>query len=299
MGRLNLDAVRQAKAKLESQGSGGAAFAKLQQGKNIVRILFPKGDSENFYAEGSVHFGVGEEGKNMVTCPKTFGEHNRCPICEYVDQLRKSKDKNDKALAERIGRRKRVYINVIDRDDDSDEDEPKVLPIGITILKALLDTMCDPDYGDITNPKEGRDVTITKKGQGLKTEYSVLPKPVTSPASKTISEEELEDKMADLNALFKEQSYDELAEMLQSGEDSDDDTAETSGSDATSTNEDDYDAMELDELRQLCEDRGIDLPEKASKLKLIMLLTQYDEQQEDSDEVLGKIGEAISSRKNK
>lgn len=299
MGRLNLDAVRQAKAKLESQGGGGAAFAKLQQGKNIVRILFPKGNNENFYAEGFVHFGVGEEGKNMVTCPKTFGEHNRCPICEYVDQLRKSKDKNDKALAERIGRRKRVYINVIDRDDDSDEDEPKVLPIGITILKALLDTMCDPDYGDITNPKEGRDVTITKKGQGLKTEYNVLPKPVTSPASKTLSEDELEDKMADLEALFKEQSYDELAEMLHSGEDSDEDTAETSGGDAKGTNEDDYDAMELDELRQLCEDRGIDLPEKASKLKLIMLLTQYDDQQDDSDEVLGKIGEAISSRKNK
>ena len=299
MGKLNLEAMKQAKARLESQGNGGAAFAKLVQGKNVVRILWPKGESESFYAEGFVHFGVGDEGKNMVTCPKTFKEHNRCPICEYVDQLRKSKDKNDKALADRMARRKRVYINIINRDDEGEKDEPKVLPIGVTILKSLLDTMCDPDYGDITEYADGRDVTITRKGQGLKTEYSVLPKPVTTPASKTLSEDDLENKMADLNALFKEQSYEELAEMLSEGDDGEEeDVAETSGGDAKDTSED-YDEMELDELRQLCEDRGIDLPEKVSKLKLIMLLTQYDESQDDSDEVLGKIGEAISSRKNK
>ena len=301
MGKLNLEAMRQAKAKLEA-GSSGASFAKLQQGKNIVRILWPKGESDSFYSEGYVHFGVGVEGKNMVTCPKTFNEHNRCPICEYVEQLRRSKDKNDKALGDRIARRRRVYINVINRDDEGDEEEPKVLPIGVTILKSLLDTMCDPDYGDITDPVEGRDVTVTKKGQGLKTEYTVLPKPAISAASKTITPEDLETKMADLQSLFKEQSYDELSELLQGNEtmeDGDDYTAEMNGSGANNTKEDDYDEMELDELRQLCEEREIELPEKVSKLKLIMLLTQYDESQDDSDEVLGKIGEAINSRKNK
>lgn len=300
MGILNLDVIKQAREKMETQSANSnIGFAKLKQGKNVVRVLFPKGDRKLFYSEGYVHYGLGAEGKNMVTCPKTFNEHTRCPICEYAEQLQKSKDKNDQTLGSKMRRKKRVYINIIDRDDESEVDVPKVLPVGTTVLRSMLDVICDPDYGDITHPTEGRDVTITKKGQGLKTEYTVIAKPSTTPVSSTLTVEELEEQMADLDRLFKEQSYSELVDMLNDDEGGENDTPEKDGESASeSEGSGDYDDMEVDELKSLCEQRGIAIPEKVSKLKLIMYLTQYDDDQ-GSDEVMGVIGNAIESRKKK
>lgn len=277
MGKLNMDAMK-SKLSAESQSGGyNAEYDKLQQGKNVRRVLWPKGDSDSFYAEGYLHFGVGPEGKSVATCPKTWGSKEPCPICEYVEQLQKSKNKDDKKLAEDIKAKRRIYINVLNRDDD-DDDTPKVLPIGVTILKGLLETICDADYGDITDPEDGRDVTITRKGQGLKTEYTVLPKPKSSVASESKTAEELENEMPDLEHLFVRKSYDELQAIL-TGDDDDEDTDE-GDSEEDETDEGEYDTMDLDELEALCKKRGIKMPRNPSRLKLITLLTNWDESDE-------------------
>ena len=314
MGKLNMKAMNAAQAR-EAERGGNAQYDKLVQGKNVRRLLWPKGDKESFYSEGYVHFGLGEDGKTMVTCPKTFDSHNRCPVCEYVEQLQKSKDKDDKKMADDIKARRRIYVNVINRDSDDEEDTPKVLPIGVTILKGLLDIICDPDYGDITDYNEGRDLTIKRTGQGLKTEYSVIAKPNTSVASESMSEEELEEKMPDLDAMFREKTYEELEDILNGGDGSteEDDDEEESDEDE----ELEYDDMELSELKALCKERGISLPAKVSKIKLITLLTKYDEEAEseaeseedddeeesddtdDADDVKDAIAKAIAKRRKK
>lgn len=278
MGKLNMDAMK-SKLSAESQSGGyNAEYDKLQQGKNVRRVLWPKGDSDSFYAEGYLHFGVGPEGKSVATCPKTWGSKEPCPICEYVEQLQKSKNKDDKKLAEDIKAKRRIYINVLNRDDD-DDDTPKVLPIGVTILKGLLETICDADYGDITDPEDGRDVTITRKGQGLKTEYTVLPKPKSSVASESKTTEELENEMPDLEHLFVRKSYDELQAIL-TGDDDDDEDTDEEDSEEDETDEGEYDTMDLDELEALCKKRGIKMPRNPSRLKLITLLTNWDESDE-------------------
>lgn len=273
MGKLNIDAMKQ-KLEEESQSTsrGNNDYDKLQNGKNIRRILWPKGDKESFYSEGYVHYGLGEDGHTMVTCPHTWGSKEPCPICEYVEELQQSSSKDDKKLASDLRARRRIYVNVIDRDGDSEQ--PKILGMGVTILKGILQTICDPDYGDITDYETGRDITITRKGQGLSTEYSVLPKPRETLASEDMSEEELEDAMADLDALFVRKSYDELKAIL-AGDDYDDDEDEDSS--------DEYDEMDLDDLIDECDDRGIAIPRKPTRIKLIALLTQ-DDQAEDDDE---------------
>ena len=275
MGKLNMDAMK-TKLDAESQSNySNTDYDKLQQGKNVRRVLWPKGDKDSFYSEGYIHFGLGADGKSVATCPKTWGSKEKCPICEYVEELQKSKSKEDKKLADDIKAKRRIYINVISRDDD--EETPKVLPIGVTILKGLLETICDADYGDITDPEEGRDVTITRKGQGMKTEYSVLPKPKSSEVSETQTPEEIEEEMTDLDSLFVKKSYEELEAIL-NGEDD-----EESGDDEE---ENSYDEMDMDELTELCEERGIKVPTKPNRLKLVALLTQYDEaaSEEDSNE---------------
>ena len=277
MGKLNMEAM---KAKLDSESRSGnynnAEYDKLKQGKNVRRILWPKGDSDSFYSEGFLHFNLGEDGNTVVTCPKTFGSKERCPICEYVEELQKSKNKEDAKLASKLKATRKIYVNTISRDDD--EETPKVLPIGVTVLKGLLEAICDPDYGDITDPDEGRDVTITRKGEGMKTEYSVLIKPKASIVSDELSASEIEDEMTDLDSLFVKKSYEELQDIL-NGESLDDEDDDEEDED-----NDSYDDMSIDELVEICEDRGIKIPAKANKLKLVTLLNKYDSEHDEDDE---------------
>jgi len=275
MGKLNMEAM---KAKLDSESRSGnynnAEYDKLKQGKNVRRILWPKGDSDSFYSEGFLHFNLGEDGNTVVTCPKTFGSKERCPICEYVEELQKSKNKEDAKLASKLKATRKIYVNTISRDDD--EETPKVLPIGVTVLKGLLEAICDPDYGDITDPDEGRDVTITRKGEGMKTEYSVLIKPKASIVSDELSASEIEDEMTDLDSLFVKKSYEELQDIL-NGESLEDDEEDEEDNDS-------YDDMSIDELVEICEDRGIKIPAKANKLKLVTLLNKYDSEHDEEDD---------------
>lgn len=316
MGKMNMDAL---KNRLDAAESGGnysnADYDKLQNGKNVRRILWPKGDKDVFYSEGFLHFSLGADGKKVATCPKTFNEKNPCPICEYVAQLQKSKSKQDKKLADQIKAKRRVYINVLSRDDE--EEAPKVLPIGVTILKGLLETICDPDYGDITDPETGRDVTITRKGQGLNTEYSVLPKPKSSVVSEDLEVDDIEEQMADLDALFIEKSYDELQAILD-GEDEDDN--EDDGEDGEDSGDEDdpgYDDMDIDELTKLVKKRKLKMPNKVTRLTLISVLNKADAAEEaeadepeddgednneddgEGDDVEDEIAAALAKRKGK
>ena len=189
-------------------------------------------------------------------------------------QLQKSKSKQDKKLADQIKAKRRIYINVLSRDDE--EETPKVLPIGVTILKGLLETICDPDYGDITDPETGRDVTITRKGQGLNTEYSVLPKPKSSVVSEDMEVDDIEEAMADLDALFIEKSYDELQAILD-GEDEEDDSKEED-------DEPGYDDMDIDELTKLVKKRKLKMPNKVTRLTLISVLNKADAAEEAEED---------------
>lgn len=266
---LNMDKLKKKSEDLSRSG-GGADYDKLQPGKNVRRVLPPKGDRDVFWSEGYVHFQVGPEGKSTVTCLETYGQGKKCPICQYVEQLKKG-SKADKQLADRIRRTRRMYINVINR--DSEDDTPKVLPVGKTILQPLIDLICDPDYGDITDFEEGRDITITKSGKGLNTEYSVIAKPKPSVASEEMTEDELQEALPDLDALFIKKTPQEIQDILDGTDGDDDDDDEDGGSGAVS-----YDDMDLDDLIALCEERDIKVPPRPTALKLITLLERYDEE---------------------
>lgn len=296
MGKLNMDLVRKKKASLERQG-GNNNYDKLANGKNLRRILFPKGDSEECSSEGLIHFGLGEGGKTSLVCRKTKDPHAKCPVCDYIAKLQKSKDKNDKKLADALKPRKRVFYNVLDRDNPSDKkdtEEVKILAVGTTVQKQIVAIMCDPDYGDITDFETGRDITISRTGQGLNTEYTVMPKPLPTKASDKTDMKTLEEIMTDLDGMWKIPSIEECEEVLY-GTDEGDDEDEPRNANGS---HDDYEDLELSELEELCEKRGIPLPDKVTKFKLIALLTQYDEGTlDEGDDVKRTISSALNRRK--
>lgn len=293
MGKLNMDLVHKKKDSLDRQG-GSNNYDKLQNGKNIRRILWPKGDSEECSSEGLIHFGLGEDGKQSVICRKTESPHAQCPVCEYIAKLQKSKDKNDKKLADSMKARKRIFYNVLDRDNADNPNEVKILAVGTTVQKQIVEILCDPDYGDITDYETGHDITIRRTGQGLTTEYTVIPKPASSPAT-NLSREELEEKMTDLNSMWKIPSVEDIEEILYGTGDDEDEPKYVNGSQNP-----DYEDMEVEELEELCRKRNIPIPERATKFKLIGLLSQDDTGSaigDSGDDVKDTISQALNRRR--
>lgn len=275
MGKLNLGAVQQKNAELQQSGNGGNyGFDKLESGKNVRRILPPKGDREVFWSEGFMHYSLGADGKTAVTCLSTFDK--KCPICEYLESIQNSKNKDDQEMIKSCRKTKRIFIAVLNRDSQDEEEKPLVLGIGKSILKGITDCICDPDYGDITDFETGRDITITKSGTGMQTSYTVLPKPKSIIASDSYSPEELDELIPDLDSLFVEKSPEELEAIL---------NGEEYGEEEESDDDElDYDEMSLDDLKYLCKDRGIRVPAGAKRSKLVQLLIEYDESGEDEED---------------
>ena len=115
----------------------------------------------------------------------------------------------------------------------------------------------------------------------MSTEYSVIAKPKESLASEQLSEEELDEKLPDLDSLFIEKSEEELMAILTGEEvESDED-----GEDL------EYDEMDVEDLKYLCKERGIKFKATATKSKLVQLLEDYDEEDEDVDEDADEVEE--------
>lgn len=236
---LNMDAIR---ARLDkfNEGNrggngGGTSYYNIKDGRNVVRLMPPRKDAESFEREVFVHYGVGKndqdkKGKQIV-CPTTHGEDKACPICEQAKQLfNLSKKKGDKyeKEAKQINRKKRVYYNVISRDENLDdytfkdgkwfkdvegkevEESPvKVLNTGIGVLQAIFGIIVDPEYGDITDPEEGLDLIITRSGSGLDTKYEVKTVRKETP----IGLDNWEEGSTDLSVFARPKTYKEILAM--------------------------------------------------------------------------------------
>lgn len=195
-------------------GGGEYEFYQIKAGRQVIRILPPKGDKDVFWKEAVIHFNL--PGGAAVACLKQFNK--KCPICEEIAKLKKSKSKEDQTLSKKMRASNRVYMNLIDKEDKDKEDVPQVMNCGNSILKSILDVICDPEYGDITDFNNGFDITLTKTGKGLETEYSIVPKRKESKATKSLSEEELQEALPDLDALVVERTKEEVISIL-NGED--------------------------------------------------------------------------------
>lgn len=217
---LNIEALKkklaETKEKTSRSGGGGGDFGWFSpsDGRNVIRILPPK-DGGEFYAETMVHYNLGPDKKKSAVCRKAAGEKH-CPVCDLVDALYKG-DADDKKLAGRIKARGKYYFNVIDRSvEEDDENFGKVLVYGsgVTVFEEILGIICDPDYGDITDAKEGYDIIITKSGKGLDTEYKINARPKQT----KIGVDDWEEKLVDISVLTKAKSEEDIEYLLENGE---------------------------------------------------------------------------------
>jgi hypothetical protein len=162
--------------------SGGGGFFSPPDGRSVIRILPEVGDMAFFYQQVGTHMLPDTENKKQFYCPAFTSEGELdCPICDYVEQLKKEGSKASLALADALRVKKKFWMNVIDRDHEGVG--PQIFTPGVMIFGQISSLIGDPDYGDIFDIEKGIDIIITRKGKNLETEYQVKPKRDDTPLS--------------------------------------------------------------------------------------------------------------------
>jgi len=207
---LNLDALKKkyesVSKSLNNKVSDINWYNPTVDVNNVIRILPPWKNGASFYKETYYHYNVGER---SFACPAKM-EGKPCPICEFVEKLKRSSDPDDQELASSLWPKARFFYNVIDRNDESAG--VKVYGSGIMVFKEILSYMIDPDWGpQLVDPKIGYDIKIEKTGKNIDTRYKVKARKEPS----AISNSAWLDQLYDLDSIAKIESYDALAAALE------------------------------------------------------------------------------------
>lgn len=168
--------LKKRKKELQEKG-GGNGILFIKPGTIRVRIL-PTGHEKDFILEAT-HFYLNEKLKGFFS-PATFGEP--CPAVEEYQNLKSSKDEDDQELAKKLVPKTAYLMPVLVYSDDkgkkvNEQDSGKLMKIPSGLYQQIIDLYLDEDeWGDMTNPKKGYDIKITRTGTGKNdTEYTVAP----------------------------------------------------------------------------------------------------------------------------
>ena len=133
----------------------------------------------------------------------------------------------------------RAYAPVVVRGEE--DKGTQLWSFGKRVYQDLLSIMLDPDYGDITDPLEGRDVkvTITKQpGQNWAT-TTVMPRgKQTHLSDDDTQSQNLLDNLPNLDELYSLESYEEIEKKVNdwlNGSSSSDGTEQTTTTTTTNT----------------------------------------------------------------
>jgi hypothetical protein len=158
---INMELMRKKLAALRGEGKSDktSVWFKPDEGDTDIRIV-PTADGDPL-KEVFFHYNI-EGHRGGIMCPKrNFGE--QCPICDFASQLwRDGTDNNDeetKKLAKSLFVRTRYFSPVVVR--GLEDEGVKVYGYGKQAYELLLGYILDPEYGDITDPTDGTDITLT------------------------------------------------------------------------------------------------------------------------------------------
>ena len=172
---MDLSAIQ---AKLDALSSNGqerekidysTIFWKPQLGEQTVRLVPSMYDPSMPFTEMKFHYGVG---KYPMVALSNFGKQD--PIEEFVAELKKTSDKDNWSLAGKLNPKTRIFAPVVVRGEE--DKGVRLWGFGITIYKALLAVISDEDYGDITDPVNGTDLTVTMAAGNPYPETTLRPK---------------------------------------------------------------------------------------------------------------------------
>ena len=211
---MDMNAIKNRLNQLQSTTSTKENFWKPEPGKQVVRVVPYKHNKDNPFIELFFHYNLGNN--KTYLSPASFGRPD--PVAEFADKLKSTGNKDEWIQGKRLEPKMRTFAPVIVRGRESEG--VKFWGFGKTVYQELLGVIADPDYGDITDATNGRDIMIERQtpaeagNQYGKTTVRVKPNQTAMTDDGTLMESLLTNQ-SDLTELYTEPSYDDLKEALQ------------------------------------------------------------------------------------
>ena len=210
---LDINAIRSRLNKLQNTQRKSDSLWKPTPGKHQVRIVPYKFNQDNHFIELYFHYNINNK---TYLSPQSFGRPD--PIVEFADKLKRMGDKEDWKAAKQMEPKLRTFVPVIVRGEEGEG--VRFLGFGKTVYQEILGYIADPDYGDITDPTSGRDLTIEyKTAEEAGTTYpttTIRVKPSQTPLSdNSDTVASLLENQTEITDLYSELSYDELKDVLE------------------------------------------------------------------------------------
>ena len=227
---MDLNAIRKRLGQLQTTNNRTSSLWKPQPGKTQIRVVPYEFNKDNPFIELFFHYNLNNR---SYLSPISFGRPD--PIEEFAQKLKGSGNKEDYQLSKKLEAKMRTFAPVIVRGEENEG--VRFWGFGKTVYQELLSIIADPDYGDITDPVNGRDVVVEfisaeETGASYPT-TKIRVKPNQTPISDdpTILEK-VKSSQKDIRDIYQELSYEELTNVLNewlnpSEDSSSDETTET------------------------------------------------------------------------
>ena len=155
--KQKLEALQNAQTNNNSTNNTSGLIWKPSPGKQVVRIVPYLHQKDYPFIELNFYYDFGK----TYLSPSTFGHPD--PVLEFCEELKRTKGEKEEIrenwrAAKKLEPKFRTYVPVLVR--GLEHEGVKFWGFGKTIYTDLLTICDDPDYGDITDLKKGRDITV-------------------------------------------------------------------------------------------------------------------------------------------
>ena len=208
----NIDAIRARLNKLQGTQKTADSLWKPTVGKHQIRLVPYKFNKDIPFIELYFHYNINNK---SYLSPASFGRPD--PIVEFAEKLKRMGGKDDYREAKKMEPKLRTFVPVIVRGQESEG--VKFWGFGKTVYQELLGYFADPDYGDLSDPLNGRDIVVdyaAAEGGASYPTTTIRVKPTTTKLHENDEKiKELIGNEKEITTIYSELSYDELKKILE------------------------------------------------------------------------------------
>ena len=209
---IDLEAIRRKLGELSGKNNRRDQQWKPEEGKEYtVRLMaFPRNDGQPFI-DRHYYYGIGNS--PGILAPFQFGKPD--PIKELRSKLYDEGSTASKEIAKTVAPKMRTFAPVIVRGEE--DKGVRIWSFGKMVYQDILNLMLDEDYGDITDPLEGRDirVSVSKLPGKQFADTKISPRAKVEPLSRDRDQaKKWLDTIPEVDTAANLKSYDEIEKLV-------------------------------------------------------------------------------------
>jgi len=198
---------------LQNTSKKSDSLWKPTPGKHQIRLVPYKFNKDIPFIELFFHYNINNK---TYLSPASFGRPD--PIVEFAEKLKRTGDTDDWKAGKKMEPKLRTFAPVIIRGKENEG--VKFWGFGKTVYQDILGYIADPDYGDITDPMNGRDIVVEiQSAEDSNAAYpttTIRVKPSQSKLAESADQiQSLLENQKNITELYSELSYSELKGVLE------------------------------------------------------------------------------------